>query len=154
MRSMIACLFACFALVACSKQPPPAPPKPPQSPAAPAGPTFEPVATVKQVMQAITVPASNIVFGVAAEAPADDAGWLNVENGALAVAESANLLMMEPRAIDQQTWRQHALEMLEAAKDAAEAARSRDSEKLSEISNMLYETCEGCHRQYMQPSDE
>lgn len=142
-------LAACLAIAGCHKEPPPAPPLPPAAPAAPAGPTFEPIATVKQVMQAITVPASNIVFGVAAEVPADDAAWLTVENSAIAVAESANLLMMEPRAVDQQNWREHALAMLEAAKTVAEAARMKDAEKVGEISNTLYETCEACHQQYM-----
>src|SRR5688572_15768806 len=99
------CSLAMLGLAACDRR---AAQPTSQSPAtaSPAAEAFKPVATVKQVMLGIVVPASNAVFAVAGEAPADDAGWQAVEASAMAVAESGNLLLMKPRAMDDQDWRQ------------------------------------------------
>ncbi|HEY8538053.1 MAG TPA: hypothetical protein VIL28_04240 [Steroidobacteraceae bacterium] len=112
-------------------------------------PPFKPVATAKQIMQGITIPASNIVFAVAGEAPADDQAWQNVEASALAVAESGNLLLMQPRAVDEQEWRQYALALVDAGARAAEAARAKDVEQTSAAGDAMYEVCEQCHAKYL-----
>jgi hypothetical protein len=114
-----------------------------------AGDVFKPVATVKQVMTGITVPASNAVFAVAGEAPADDAGWQAVEASALAVAESGNLLLMRPRAPDDQQWREFALALVDVGVKAAEAARSKDAEKTGIAGDDMYSVCEQCHAKYL-----
>jgi hypothetical protein len=70
---------------------------------APAGaptPQFTIVASNKQIMQAITIPSSEVIFGIGDEPPQDDAGWLAVESAAIALAESGNLMMMPGRAVD------------------------------------------------------
>lgn len=113
------------------------------------GDAFKPVASVKQVMQGITVPASNAVFAVAGEAPKDDAGWQAVEASALAVAESGNLLLMKPRAVDDQDWKQYSLALIDAGTRAAEAARAKDAEKTSLAGDDMYNACEQCHAKYM-----
>jgi hypothetical protein len=110
---------------------------------------FKPVATVKQVMLGITVPASNAVFAVAGEAPKDDAGWQAVEASALAVAESGNLLLMKPRAVDDPEWQQFALALVDAGAKAAEAARSKDAEKTGTAGDDMYNVCEHCHAKYL-----
>jgi hypothetical protein len=117
-------------------------------PAAPSD-SFKPVATVKQVMLGITIPASNAVFAVAGEAPKDDAGWQAIEASALAVAESGNLLLMKPRAVDDKEWKQFALALVDAGAKAAEAARAKDADKASTAGDDLYNTCEQCHAKYM-----
>lgn len=137
---------ALLAVAGCAKAPPPAPP--PIAPAAP----FKSVATVKQVMQAITIPDSDVVWGVANEAPKDDAAWLKVENSALALAESGNLLMMEGRAVDHEEWMKHASLLIDVATKAATAAHAKDANKLSDIGNDLYTVCENCHMKYMKPA--
>ena len=62
------------------------------------------VGTVHDIMEAITIPASNAVFAAASEPPKDAAGWSAVRTQAVAVAESSNLLMMPGRAVDQKDW--------------------------------------------------
>jgi hypothetical protein len=127
-------------------------PAPAQSAApatAPVASAFKPIATVKQVMLGITVPASNAVFAVAGEAPKDDAGWQAVEASALAVAESGNLLLMKPRAIDDPEWKQFALALVDAGAKAAEAARSKDAEKTGIAGDVMYNVCEQCHAKYL-----
>jgi hypothetical protein len=115
---------------------------------APLAASFKPVATVKQVMLGITVPASNAVFAVAGEAPKDEAGWQAVEASALAVAESGNLLLMKPRALEDPEWKQFALALVDAGAKAAEAARSKDAEKTGIAGDDMYNVCEQCHAKY------
>lgn len=126
----------------CTKQAAPPPPAAPVTP-------FKTVATAKQVMQAITIPTADVVWKVPNETPKDDAAWLVVENNALALAESGNLLMMEGRAVDQGEWMKHASKLVDVATKAAQAARSKNVDKLTEIGDELYTVCESCHMKYM-----
>jgi hypothetical protein len=117
--------------------------------AAPAAADFKPVANVRQIMLGITVPASNIVFAVAGEAPKDDAAWENVEASALAVAESGNLLLMNPRSKDEPEWKQFALALVDAGTKAAAAARTKNADNTGTAGDDLYNTCEQCHAKYL-----
>jgi hypothetical protein len=146
MRTKIAYLssLAVLALAGCGRETPPS-----EMSAAPAADPFKPVANVRQVMLGITVPASNVVFAVAGEAPKDDAGWENVEASALAVAESGNLLLMKPRAKDEPEWRQFALALVDAGTKAAAAARTKNAENTGTAGDDLYNTCEQCHAKYL-----
>lgn len=134
---------ALFALAGCAKAPPPPPPAIPPAP-------FKSVATVKQVMQSITIPEADVVWSVPNETPKDDAAWLKVENSALALAESGNLLMMEGRAVDHEEWMKHASLLIDVATKAATAARAKDANQMSDIGDELYTVCENCHMKYMQ----
>jgi hypothetical protein len=131
------------ALGACARH------EPAQTNVAPAAPAFKPIASVKQVMQGITIPASNAVFAVAGQAPADDAGWQAVEASAMAVAESGNLLLMSPRAVDEGEWKQYALALVDAGAKAAEAARAKNADQTSTAGDDMYNVCEQCHAKYM-----
>jgi hypothetical protein len=133
---------ALLAVVGCAKAPPPLPPTVSPAP-------FKSVATVKQVMQSITIPKADVVWGVPNEAPKDDAAWLAVENSALALAESGNLLMMEGRAVDHEEWMKHASLLIDVGTKAAMAARAKDANKMADIGDELYATCENCHLKYM-----
>jgi len=139
-------MFLCLGLVACDRQQSKSPTPITLSRTEP---TFKPVASVKQIMQGITIPASNAVFAVAGTAPTDDAGWQAVEASALAVAESGNLLMMKPRAVDGAEWRQFALALVEAGERAAAAAQAQDAEKTSVAGDDMYNVCEQCHAKYL-----
>ena len=132
-----------IALVACARQ------EPAPRAAAPPAPAFKPIATVKQVMQGITIPASNAVFAVAGQAPADDAAWQAVEASAMAVAESGNLLLMSPRAVAEQEWTQYAVALIDAGAKAAEAARAKNADQTSTAGDDMYNVCEQCHAKYM-----
>lgn len=133
-----------LAFAGCAKAPPPSPPA--VVPAAP----FKSVATVKQVMQSITIPDADVVWSVPNEAPKDDAAWLKVENSALALAESGNLLMMEGRVVDHEEWMKQASLLIDVATKAATAARARDAKQMADIGDELYTVCETCHMKYMQ----
>jgi hypothetical protein len=149
MRASVAYLpiVAVVGLAGCGREAPPARSSAPSP--APVAEAFKPVATVKQVMLGITVPASNAVFAVAGEAPADDAAWQAVEASALAVAESGNLLLMKPRAKDDQEWKQFALALVDAGIKAAEAARTKNAEATGTAGDDMYTVCEQCHAKYL-----
>lgn len=142
-------LIAVLALAGCGQAPDSDSASPASAPTDAPSEAFKPVATVKQIMLGITIPASNTVFAVAGEAPVDDAGWQAVEASALAVAESGNLLLMKPRAVDDHEWRQYALALVDAGARAADAARAKDAEKTSLAGDDMYNTCEQCHAKYL-----
>jgi hypothetical protein len=129
-------------LAACAKAPPPPPPAVSEAP-------FKSVATVKQVMQSIAIPAADVVWAVPNETPQDDADWLKVENASLALAESGNLLMMEGRAVDHEEWMRQAGVLIDVATKAATAARAKDANKMAEIGDEIYAVCENCHKKYL-----
>jgi len=134
----LAVLGVALSCVACSEQAPPAPPPVP----------FKSLATVKQLMNALTVPTSNVVFGAAGEPPKEDEDWLDVERNALSLAESGNLLMLPGRGRDDTEWRQQSVALIEAATLAVAAAEAKNTDKLAEAGDAIYAVCESCHQHF------
>ena len=62
--------------------------------------------------------------GVHERYPQTDEEWESVWAAALAIAESGNLLMMTPRAVDDGAWMQFARSLVDAGVEAAAAAAS------------------------------
>src|SRR5258706_10697940 len=73
-----------------------------------------PVASIKQIMNGIVMPDAYVIYnavgtkstakGVEEIAPQNDEEWAAVGNGAAAVVEAGNLLLMGDRAIDKGGW--------------------------------------------------
>ena len=133
-------LTTCTALVSCTRTPHPQQPAP-----------FVPeaIATTRQIMLGITAPTSDVVFQVSVEAPKDDIGWEKVQANAISLAESANLLMIPPRAVDQQDWIKYCKQLVQTAKGAAQAAQARNADQVMAAGDQVYEVCDACHKQYM-----
>lgn len=115
----------------------------------PAAPALESYATARQVMLGLTIPATDVVWGVAAAAPADDVAWDKVVASALMVAESGNLLLTGPRNPQQADWTQMVQEMIKHARAAAAAAEKHDADGVSAAGDELYAACDSCHNKYM-----
>lgn len=111
--------------------------------------SLKPIATVKQLMAAMIVPSSNVIFRAASEAPKTENDWTVVGNHALTLAESGNLLMIGTRARDRGDWMKMARAQRDAAETAVKAAAARNADALSTASERIYETCEQCHARYM-----
>src|SRR5689334_15022131 len=77
-------------------------------------PAYQPVASVAQIMLAMSYPASDALFYVQRNAPKNDAQWEALQRQALIVAESGNLLMMPGRARDQAKWIEDSKLMVDA----------------------------------------
>ena len=73
---------------------------------------------------------------------------MELQGKALAVAESANLLMMPGRARDQDRWMQDAQLMLDAGRAAFRAAKAKDVAALDALNDQLYTSCTSCHQHY------
>ena len=115
--------------------------------ASPGGPRV--IATVKQIMVALTIPSSDAVFDAASEPPKTDAEWTKVAAHALVLAESGNLLMIGSRAKDREAWMKMARAQVDAAEAVMKAAAAKNADALSKTGDALYETCDACHTRYM-----
>jgi hypothetical protein len=124
----------------------------------PPPPPYKPVADVKQLMQGIVDPASDVVWesvatiftkdGVEERRPRTKQQWENVRNHAMMLAEAGNLLMMPPRAKDGDQWMKRAQELVDTATIALRAAESQNVEQLLQIGGVIDEACENCHKKY------
>jgi len=112
-------------------------------------PTLKPIATVRQLMQAMIVPFSDAVFDAAFEPPKTDAQWTAVRATALALAESGNLLMIGRRARDEGEWMRMARDEVDAAEAVIKAIDAKNATALAAAGDVLYETCDTCHARYM-----
>ena len=137
-------------------------------------------ATLNQLMQGIVFPAANVLFSAQTEDPAalerppskDPAtatdplvsvfgGWQAIENSALALAESANLLMVPrvcsngaPAPITDPAWSMFVQELRDVGLQAYAAAQAKDRDKMIELSEAVNESCVHCHRKWRPRVDE
>jgi hypothetical protein len=132
-------------------------------------------ADLNQLMQGIVYLAANVLFSAQNEDPAalerppskDPAtatdplvsvfgGWQAIENSALALAESANLLLLPGRVcsngapvpITDPAWSMFVEELRDAGLNAYAAAQARDRDTMIELSNAINDSCVNCHRKW------
>jgi hypothetical protein len=132
-------------------------------------------ANLNQLMQGVLYPPANVVFsaqtddpGGAKPVPGTDpsmatdpllstfGGWKAVENAALALTESANLLLVPgrscangvPAPISDPDWSRFVQQLRDAGRKAYEAALARDQDRMVEIAETLSAACAGCHRKW------
>jgi hypothetical protein len=137
--------------------------------------TQEVHATLNQLMQGVVYPAANVLFSVQTEDPAalerpavrDPAmatdplvsvfgGWQAIENSGLALAESANLLLVPGRMcssgmrapIADPAWSKFVEELRDAGLKAYAAAKAKDRDKMIELSETINDACVHCHRKW------
>lgn len=106
------------------------------------------VGTMSELMADFIYPASDAVFYISSRTPATSEEWMALQAQTLMLAESANLLMMPGRALDQDRWMSDAKLLLEAGEAAYRAAKDRDVAALEALSDQMYESCVTCHRNY------
>ena len=122
-------------------------PAPAQRPAAAAG--VRTVASMKQIMEAMVGPSSTLVFNAAADAPKDDKGWTAIQNAAVTLTESGNLLMLGDRVKDRADWMKMSGAMIDAGALALKAAIDKNADALSMAGDEVYNTCDTCHAKYL-----
>ena len=124
----------------------------------PAAPPFRTDNTVRVLMANMLDPAADLLWDAVGTVldetgetywePETEEDWLQVKLGAMALAESANLLMMENRARDQDQWIRLSAAMADAAMLAFEAAEAQDPQRIFDLGEVVYETCNNCHTLY------
>jgi hypothetical protein len=146
-----------------------------QAPAARAA-ASPPVGTLLQVMRGILFHSSNLIFATQSDDPADPkkpldasfgtyakvySGWPVVENAAIALAESADLLLKpgrlcsngRPVPVDRADFRKFAQGLRAAGQAAYKAAQSKNMDNMVEVSGTVSEACENCHAVYRDKPD-
>jgi hypothetical protein len=106
------------------------------------------VGSMSDLMVKIIYPTSDALFYIETRTPKTDAEWTALEGQALMLAESANLLMMPGRARDQKQWMEDAKLMLDAGAAAVKAAKTKNVDAISALSDQLLESCTTCHKHY------
>jgi len=126
-----------------------------------------------QVMRGILYPASNIIFFVQDKDPAavkpegDPAtsvnplgssygGWQAVENSAIALVESANLLMIpgrkcangKPVPLQNADWAKFVQGLRDAGMTVYKAAQTKNQDKMLEAADVMTTACANCHDKY------
>jgi hypothetical protein len=107
-----------------------------------------PIGTMSELMIDLIYPTSDAILYISSRTPTNDVEWNELRAKALILAESANLLMTPPRAMDNGRWMQDAQLMLDAGAAAFEAAKNRDLEALENLNQAVYESCVVCHFHY------
>ena len=156
---------------------------------APAQPVYAPTATIKDIMLSIVDPAAHVVWlsvttvqssaGTVDTAPKNEEEWKKVRQGAIALTEAANLLMMPGRHVagpgeksetpgvelepsemeelikkDRGAWEMRATKLHEAGLAVLQAIDAKDSQKVFEVGEQIEQACENCHRQYWYPNEQ
>jgi hypothetical protein len=160
----------------------------PASAPAPAQPEYAPTATIKDIMLSIIDPSADVVWlsvttvqsasGTVDTAPKSDEEWKKVRQGAIALTEAANLLMMPGRHVagpgeksetpgveleplemeeminkDPAAWQMRAKHLHDAGVAALKAIDAKDSQKVFEVGEQIEVACENCHKQYWYPNE-
>jgi hypothetical protein len=125
-----------------------------------AAPITTPVASIKQIMAAITGPAATTVYnavgtvvnaeGVKETAPQNDEEWAALASTAAALAESGNLMLTPGRAVDNDDWVKMTQAFIEASREAVKAAEAKSTEGILSAGSDINETCDTCHERYQQ----
>jgi hypothetical protein len=130
----------------------------PQASAEPESPPMVAVGSIKQVMAGITGPAAAVVYnavgtiinteGIKEIAPQNDEEWAVVANGAAALVESGNLLLIGNRVVDNGDWITMARALIEKGTVALKAAEAKSTERLLASGGEINATCDNCHAKY------
>ncbi len=107
-----------------------------------------PVASIKQIQEAMVSPASDVIFGVGSTAPQSDAEWAAVRNAAVILTETGNLFMLDGRAQDAEEWMEMAGALVDAGAAALAAAEAKDVDAVLDAGNGIVDVCETCHVPY------
>ncbi|MGH9646259.1 MAG: hypothetical protein ACRD4E_05515 [Bryobacteraceae bacterium] len=141
----------------------------------PATATMQVQTDLNQLMRGILYPQSNVVFSAQTDNPAEIkpipgkdpsmatdplastfGGWQAVENAALALTESANLLLIPgrkcanglPVPMNNPDWPRFVQDLRDAGMKAYKAAQSKNQDQMVEAADTLSAACAGCHRKW------
>jgi hypothetical protein len=130
---------------------------------------------LNRLMRGVLYPAANVVFFAQIDNPADVkfvpgrdpsmatdplastfGGWQAVENAALALTESANLLLVPgrncanglPVPMNNPDWSKFVQELRDAGMKAYKAAQSKNQDQMVEAADTLSAACAGCHKKW------
>ncbi|SRR5579871_1518476 len=134
-----------------------------------------PTGTLAELMRAIAFPNSNIIFNLQLKDPSKEPkkeqpvpydyvkwgdtiypGWLAVDQAAVALIESAPLLLTpgrlcqngRPAPVDRADWKKYVADLEGVAQLAYQTSKERNYEAFAEFSDKLNDACANCHKVY------
>ena len=135
-----------------------------------------PEGNLAELMRAIAFPNSNIIFNLQIKDPGAQpkknltsssfdyaewgstvyTGWLAVDQAAVAITETAALLLTpgrrcqngKPVPVDRADWKQYVAALVDAGKLAHRASQARDFKAFVDVSEKLNDACANCHKVY------
>ena len=135
-----------------------------------------PEGNLAELMRAIAFPNANILFNTQLKDPGAQAkkelakspfdyvewgatvypGWLAIDQAAVALAESAPLLLTpgrrcqngRPVPVDRADWKQYVSALVDVGKLAHKISQTRNYDAFMEISEKLNDACANCHKVY------
>ena len=135
-----------------------------------------PEGNLAELMRAIAFPNSNIIFNLQLKDPGAQpkkdltaspfdysdwgstvyAGWLAVDQAAVAITETSALLLTpgrrcqngRPVPMDRADWKQYVAALADVGKLAHRASQARDYKAFIDISEKLNDACANCHKVY------
>ena len=135
-----------------------------------------PEGNLAELMRAIAFPNANIIFNTQLKDPGAQAkkelakspfdyvewgatvypGWLAIDQAAVALAESAPLLLTpgrrcqngRPVPVDRADWKQYVSALVDVGKLAHQISKTRNYDAFMEISEKLNDACANCHKVY------
>jgi len=135
-----------------------------------------PEGNLAELMRAIAFPNSNIIFNLQLKDPGAQpkknltsstfdysewgstvyAGWLAVDQAAVAITETSALLLTpgrrcqngRPVPVDRADWKQYVAALADAGRLAHNASKARDFKAFIDISEKLNDACANCHKVY------
>src|SRR5262249_26483894 len=135
-----------------------------------------PEGNLAEVMRAIAVPNANIIFNLQLKNPAaarpkplatspfrhvewgstQDQGWLAAQPAAVAITESAALLLTpgrmcqngRPAPVERADWKAFVAALVDVGTLAHRASRARTYDAFGDISEKLNDACANCHKVY------
>ncbi len=142
-----------------------------------AGPSLPPPeGNLAELMRAIAFPNSNIIFNLQVKDPGKQpkkataavpfdyvewgstvyGGWLAVDQAAIALTESAPLLLTPGRRcqngravpVDRADWKEFVANLVDAGKLAHRTSLTRNFEAFAEVAEKLNDACANCHKVY------
>lgn len=124
----------------------------------PSAPSYHPIATTKELMQAIDPVADDFwdVVGTVVtkdgtfeKAPSSDDEWAAVRNHAVLLAESGSMMLFPSRSGGSAEWVTQANALIDTSQRAIKAIDAKDKDALFNAGAEVYDSCTNCHRQFM-----
>lgn len=135
-----------------------------------------PEGTLAELMRAIAFPNANVIFNLQLKNPAVQPkkplasspfdyvewgstvypGWLAVDQAAVAIIETAPLLLTpgrrcqngRPAPVDRADWREYVAALTDVGRVARKASQARNFDAFTGISEQLNDACAACHKVY------
>lgn len=136
MRTLLALLLASAGLAQAPRQPQPE--------------------TLKQVMRTVALPNAKAMFEVQSRAPKNNQEWRDLENAAIRIEETADLIRMpgrlmsngRPVPVHAPDYVKYAQALIPAGRDCLKAARRKSPDAISNCTDSLSQACDNCHNEF------